>query len=211
MSHGSTPARPGGAILTQRKPKLAAGEANEALVFLRSMLDNPLRVGAVAPSSGALARLIASLVSLRSGEAILELGAGTGSVTTALLEVGVPRDRLYVIELDPRLHGFLQKRFPGVTVLRGNAADARELLPPHRAGKISTVVSSLPLRPMKFATQAAIVGAVFDVLAPGGAMLQYTYPPGKPLPAARLGLKVECAGRIWWNLPPASVWRISRD
>lgn len=179
-------------------------------MFLRSLLGNPLRVGAVAPSSGALARLIASQVSLRSGEAILELGAGTGSVTTALLEIGVPRDRLYVIELDQRLHAYLQKRFPGVTVLRGNAADARELVPPHRIGRISTVVSSLPLRPMKFATQQTIIDAVFDVLVPGGAMLQYTYPPGRPLPAARLGLTIECAGRIFWNLPPASVWRITR-
>jgi phosphatidylethanolamine/phosphatidyl-N-methylethanolamine N-methyltransferase len=197
-------------ILKQRKPRLITGDASEALVFLRSMLDNPLRVGAVAPSSGALARLIASLVTLRSGEAILELGAGTGSVTTALLEIGVPRDRLTVIELDPRLHAYLQNRFPGVTVLRGNAADARELLPPHRIGRISTVVSSLPLRPMKFATQAAIVGAAFDVLAPGGAMLQYTYAPGKPMPATRLGLKLERAGGVWWNLPPAAVWRLTR-
>jgi phosphatidylethanolamine/phosphatidyl-N-methylethanolamine N-methyltransferase len=185
-------------------------DVSEALVFFRSLLDNPLRVGAVVPSSGALARLMASLVSLRSGEAILELGAGTGSVTTALLEIGVPRDRLYVIELDARLHGYLQKRFPGVTVLRGDATDARELLPPHRVGQISTVVSSLPLRPMKFATQRALVDAVFDVLTPGGAMLQYTYPPGKPLPADRLGLDVTCVGRIWLNLPPASVWRITR-
>jgi phosphatidylethanolamine/phosphatidyl-N-methylethanolamine N-methyltransferase len=174
------------------------------------MLDNPLRVGAVAPSSGALARLMASLVRRGPDEAIVELGAGTGSVTRALLESGVPRDRLYVIELDPRLHHFLQSRFPGITVLRGNAADARDLLPAHRIGRISTVVSSLPLRPMSFATQAAIVGAVFDVMSPGGMLLQYSYPPGKPLPAARLGLTIECAGRIWCNLPPAAVWRITR-
>ena len=179
-------------------------------MFLRSLIDNPLRVGAVVPSSGALARLMASLVSLRFGEAILELGAGTGSVTTALLEIGVPRDRLIVIELDARLHRYLQNRFPGVTVLRGDATAVRELLPPQWIGRISTVVSSLPLRPMKFATQRAIVDAVFGAMTPGGAMLQYTYPPGKPLPADRLGLDVTCAGRIWWNLPPASVWRITR-
>ncbi len=174
------------------------------------MLDHPFRVGAVAPSSDALARLMASLVSLRSGEAILELGAGTGSVTRALLDIGVPRDRLYVIELDTRLHHYLQNRFPGVTVLRGNATDARELLPPHRVGRISTVVSSLPLRPMSVATQAAIVAAAFDVLTPEGTMLQYTYAPGKPLPAARLGVRAECAGKVWWNLPPAAVWRVTR-
>ncbi len=162
------------------------------------------------PSSGALARLMAGLVTLRSGEAILELGAGTGSVTRALLEIGVPRDRLYVIELDTRLHRYLQNRFPGVTVLRGNATEARELLPMHRAGRISTVVSSLPLRPMSFATQAAIVAAAFDVLAPGGAMLQYTYAPGKPVPADRLGLIAERAGTAWWNLPPAAVWRLTK-
>lgn len=154
---------------------------------------------------------MASLVRLRSGEAILEIGAGTGSVTAGLLEAGVPRDRLYVIELDARLHRYLQNRFPGVTVLRGDAADAAELLPPHRVGQISTVVSSLPMRPMARDVQAAIIRACFDVMAPDGFFLQYTYPPGSPLSRERLGLSGECAGRIWWNLPPASVWRYRRD
>lgn len=174
------------------------------------MLDNPLRIGALVPSSSGLARLMASQVKLGSGQAILEIGAGTGAVTAALLEIGVPRDQLYVIELDGRLHRYLQERFPGVTVLQGDAARAPELLPSHRVGRISTVVSSLPMRPMSFDTQAAITRAALAVLAPGGALLQYTYPPGSPLPGDRLGLTGRCVGRVWWNLPPAAVWRFTR-
>ena len=52
--------------------------------FLRSWVGNPLRVGAIAPSGVSLAQLITSEISEESGP-VLELGAGTGVFTRALL------------------------------------------------------------------------------------------------------------------------------
>ncbi len=189
---------------------MAPSPPNEVLVFLRSMMRNPAQIGAVLPSSTALAKLMCRSVTFRTGEAIVEVGAGTGAVTRALLDLGVPRDRLFVIELNPGMHKYLQNRFPGVTVLLGDAAAAPELLPSQWRGKVSTVVSSLPLRPMAFATQRAIVEAALAVMAPDGVLVQYTYPAGCPLPAARLGLVGERVGRIFLNVPPAAVWRFRR-
>lgn len=180
------------------------------LLFLRQMARNPRQIGAIAPSSSALARLMSRHVRLDPDGIIVEIGAGTGVVTRVLLEAGVPRERLVSVELDSRLHSFLQKRFPGLSILQGDAAELATMLPPHLVGKVSTIVSSLPLKAMPWPVQERIVNGLLAVLRPGGAIVQYTYAPTCPLPAERLGLDAERVGRIWLNLPPASVWRFTR-
>ncbi|MBV9444093.1 MAG: hypothetical protein JO217_15525, partial [Acidobacteriaceae bacterium] len=47
---------------------------------------------------------------------VLEIGAGTGSITRALLRRGLRPERLFVIERDPTLAAFLEQKFPGVQV-----------------------------------------------------------------------------------------------
>ena len=179
-------------------------------VFLRAMMANPKRVGAVLPSGAPLARLMASHVRLDEPGPIVEIGAGTGVVTSALLEAGVAPDRLFVLELDSSLHHFLRENFPGTTVLCGDAAQMHRLLPETVVGQVATIVSSLPLRAMDRATQRGIVDSAFRVLKPGGSLIQYTYPPFSPLPHRVFGLAAERLGRIWLNVPPAAVWRFTK-
>jgi len=62
-------------------------------MFFRRWLANPLQMGSVIPSSPALCRRIAGQVRRDPDEAVLELGAGTGVVSRALLASGVPPDR----------------------------------------------------------------------------------------------------------------------
>lgn len=189
---------------------MMASKANEILTFARCALSNPRQIGAILPCSPRLGQLMSRYAHLTHDSAIVEIGAGTGVITQSLLEAGVPRDQLYVVELDMRLAQFLEKRFPGTSVINGNATDIAQLLPAHLVGKISTVISSLPVRLFAFDLQQAIVQAAFTVLAPEGAFVQYTYPAGPPLPAARLKLRQEKLGRIWINMPPAAVWRYTR-
>jgi len=179
-------------------------------VFLRAMMANPKRVGAVLPSGAPLARVMASYVRLDEPGPVVEIGAGTGVVTAALIDAGVAPERLYVLELDSRLHRFLRNSFPGATVLRGDAGRLQHLMPPELIGKVATIVSSLPLRAMDRPTQRRIMEAAFQVLKPGGSFIQYTYPPLSPLPHRALGLKAERLGRIWLNVPPAAVWRFTK-
>jgi len=53
--------------------------------FLRSWIEKPLHVGAVMPSGRVLARTMAQYVDRDSSEPVVELGPGTGAITSALI------------------------------------------------------------------------------------------------------------------------------
>jgi len=187
-----------------------ASSAEEGLLFLRRWLAHPLKVGAVLPSSPALARLVARQVPLRADQAVVEVGAGTGSVTKGLLEAGVPPDRLFVVEIDADLCAFLRKQVPQAQVINGDASRLSELLPSKWLGKISTVISGIPMVTLPLDVQQRFVDAWFGVMAPEGRMLQYTYSLISPLPESKLGLKGRRKGIAMLNVPPAWVWSYER-
>lgn len=56
-------------------------------VFVRGWLRDLFRVASVAPSSRWLAKLMAG--DIESGACVVELGAGTGTLTTAILDRGI--------------------------------------------------------------------------------------------------------------------------
>ncbi|MGI8962152.1 MAG: class I SAM-dependent methyltransferase [Bryobacteraceae bacterium] len=141
---------------------------------------------------------------------VLELGAGTGSITGALLKQGVQPERLFLIERDPLLVAYLRDRFPGVRVSCGDAVHASRILSNESVGQVTTVVSSLPIRNLNPRDQIATVRAILKALAPGGQLIQFTYASTCPIPIKRLGLDAERVGRVWLNLPPAAVWRFTR-
>jgi len=61
--------------------------------------------------------------------------------------------------------------------------------------------------------KAAILTAAFSKLRDGGAFYQFTYGMQCPVSKAQLdelGLKANCIGRVLLNIPPASVYRITR-
>ncbi|MBI3707785.1 MAG: methyltransferase domain-containing protein [Proteobacteria bacterium] len=180
--------------------------AAEGLLFLRRWFANPLKVGAVLPSSPRLAKLVARQVRLGPDEAVVELGAGTGAVTKALLKAGIPANRLFVIEIDAAMCGFLRKQLPQVQVIQGDASRLPELIPAEWHSKIPVVISGIPMVTLPMEVQRRLYGACFDVLAPGGRVLQYTYSLVSPIPERRLGLKGRRKGVTLLNVPPAWVW-----
>jgi phosphatidylethanolamine/phosphatidyl-N-methylethanolamine N-methyltransferase len=176
-------------------------------LFARSLLLNPRAMGALAPSSPKLSQLMASLVD-PANASVLEIGAGTGAVTRALLARNVHPERLIIIERDPSLAAFLRHEFPGVRVRCGEAVHLRRILSDESVGCVDTVVSSLPLRSLPRVDRIRNVRAMINALAHDGQLIQYTY-FGCPIPSSRLGLEAERLGRVWLNLPPASVWRFT--
>lgn len=177
--------------------------------FMMSMLRSPLAVGAVAPSSPQLSRLVASQVHWGSS-GVLEVGAGTGSITGALLRRGLPPNRLLVIERDPALVAYLRKRFPQVRACCGDAEHARAILFNEGIAEVKTVVSSLPIRNLTRRGRIAILRGMMSALAADGQLIQFSYAAECPFPTARLGLHAERVGRVWANIPPAVVWKFTR-
>jgi len=178
----------------------------DSQMFFRAWLRNPLRVGAVAPSSRDLAEAMARLVPMPLQGPVIELGGGTGPITTALLDAGVPPDQLYVIERDPMLHRRLAARFPAAHVLRGDAAHLTSLLHPLGVREAAAVVSGLPLLSMKRAVQRAIVQEAFAFLPHGAPFIQFTYGLFSPVPRRAFGVTGRPEAVVLGNLPPARVW-----
>jgi phosphatidylethanolamine/phosphatidyl-N-methylethanolamine N-methyltransferase len=150
--------------------------------FLKSVYRDPTRAGAVAPSSSALSKRMASLVR-HDASHVLEIGAGTGAFTHALLKRGIPPGSVWAVEIDPSLASFLEQQFPAVHVLCGKAVDLAALLPTSVQGRIDTVVSGLPMRNLSRQERRKTVASALQVLQPGGEFLQFTYgfaAPSKP-------------------------------
>ena len=182
---------------------------SETLRFFGRWVRDPFLIGAVAPSSIGLSRGMAKPIDLEAPGVVIELGGGTGKMTKAMLDHGVPPDRLYVIEKDPDLHRLLTSRFPDVTIVNSDAAQVADVAASHGLDTVKAVVSGLPLIGMPFPVRQAIVGQVFQVLAPRGIFVQFTYMLKSPVNEqlmAEFGLVGRWVERIWRNMPPARVW-----
>ena len=183
--------------------------SNTAL-FFRRWLANPLQMGSVVPSSPSLCRRIAALVRRAPDEAVLELGAGTGVVSRALLQAGVPPERLLVVEIVPEMAEHLRRSLPGANVVCGDAFDLVAALPQQWRGRIGTAICGIPLVLLPIEEQRRFIASV-DAVAPGRGFLLYTYCITSPLPHRKLALAARREAWTPWNLPPASVWRYWHD
>jgi phosphatidylethanolamine/phosphatidyl-N-methylethanolamine N-methyltransferase len=186
------------------------GNSGHFGTWLRAWAKDPLKLGAIAPSSAELARAMARLVPLDRQGPVIELGGGTGVVTAALLAAGIAEEALVVVERDPTLHRLLARRFPSVHLLAGDATDLARLIQPLGLGPARAVVSSLPLLTMSRETQRRIVEAALAAMAPGAPLVQFTYGLFSPIDRRALGLEGEVASLVLANLPPARVWRYRR-
>jgi phosphatidylethanolamine/phosphatidyl-N-methylethanolamine N-methyltransferase len=176
--------------------------------FISAWIRNPRQVGALFPSSDSLSQAMAAQVSSMNGLTI-ELGAGTGAVTSALLDRGINPDRLVVVEKDLILAEKLTSQFPSLDILAGDASRLQQLLKQHELGLAESVVSSLPLLNMRTHTRIRVLSAIFSSLNQEGKLIQYTYSPAPPIPK-QLARSMQVYGyridRILWNFPPAHVW-----
>ncbi len=183
----------------------------DMLSFFRAWRSDPSHIGAIAPSGEALTRLMTRDITAASGP-VIELGPGTGAFTRALVTAGVKPEDLTLVEYDHGFAALLARRFPGIRVLR---MDATRLARSHlyEPASVGAVVSGLPLLNLPRGQIYAILAAAFGYLRPDAAFYQFTYGPLCPVPSAvleRLGLQATFVGRAFLNVPPATVYRITR-
>jgi len=174
--------------------------------FLRSWIEKPLHVGAVMPSGRVLARTMAQYVDRDSSEPVVELGPGTGAITSALIERGVDQKRLVLVEYNPSFCALLRDRYPHAKVVQGDAYALRDSLWNILNAPASAVVSGLPLVTKPMLTRLKLIRDAFVALAPGAPFVQFTYSVAPPIPRSLPGVSTEASERIWMNLPPARVW-----
>jgi phosphatidylethanolamine/phosphatidyl-N-methylethanolamine N-methyltransferase len=182
-----------------------------AFSFFLAWLADPRRVGAIIPSSAALANAITADLTPASAP-VIELGPGTGVFTRSIIARGVPEHRLALIEHAADFVDKLRRDFPQALVHRMDATHLRhlELFDGERAG---AVVSGIPLLLMPPNSVIALMEGVFERLRPGGALYQFTYGRDAPIQRAilaRLDLTATRIGGTLANFPPAAVYCIRR-
>lgn len=191
------------------------GKVGERLRFFGALLRNPARVGAVVPSSPALAREMARACDLQRAHTVVELGAGTGSLTREILRQIGPDTLFIALEIDERIAADLRKKFPGVVVYQESAAHLPACLARHGRTHADCILSGLPFASLPTTTADSILQAIFASLKPGGAFVMFTYLHSRLLPGmwrfrehvTRQFRDVTTSGVVWNNVPPAVVVR----
>ncbi len=101
-------------------------------LFVARWLANPLQMGSVMPSSPALCCRVARQVRRGPDEWVLELGAGTGVVSRALLDGGLPPERVTVLEIVPDMADHLRAMVLLPLVEQSRFIDATAAVAPGR-------------------------------------------------------------------------------
>jgi phosphatidylethanolamine/phosphatidyl-N-methylethanolamine N-methyltransferase len=184
---------------------MAVNTVAEHLSFLRGLILRPKNVGAITPSSPALAKAIAGQVDPARDGPVLELGPGTGVVTQALIERGIAQERLIAIEYDPEFAALVAKRFPRARVVQGDAFQFSQLLDGTVDQPYGAIISGLPLLNFPMETRRRLIESALERLQPGAPYIQFSYGTSPSIPPTNR-YTVQRAATIWMNLPPARVW-----
>jgi phosphatidylethanolamine/phosphatidyl-N-methylethanolamine N-methyltransferase len=201
-------------------------------IFLKQFLEQFHTTGAVMPSGKPLAAALCRFVgSSPSPQRILEVGPGTGAVTTTLVERMRDEDHLCLIEINQTFVTHLKTAFAErpplrakahrVDVVHGRLEDLTD------DGRYDLIVSGLPLNNFSVAAVEQILDGFGRLLKPGGVLSFFEYIAMRSMKSlvsskderARLNaitglLHRTLDGReiqrdwVWPNVPPAWVHHV---
>jgi phosphatidylethanolamine/phosphatidyl-N-methylethanolamine N-methyltransferase len=192
----------------------------EHLLLFGRFLRSPRAVGAVAPSSRALAcEMVHDLDPVESG-CVVELGPGTGVFTRQIVARLSPQAHYLVVEIDEAFVARIRATWPQVDCVRESAEDLERLVRERHLPPVEHIISGLPFASLPGAVTTRILDAIQRTLAPGGTFTTFQYVHAYVMPAAvhfrrdltaRLGSAPE-RRLVMSNVPPAYVltWRASR-
>ncbi len=172
--------------------------------FLRALIARPKNIGAIMPSSPALAEAIAREIDPNAGP-VLEVGPGTGVITEAILARGVTQERLTLLEYDADLAQHLAARFAKARVFQGDAFDLAATLGPPNGSPFAAIVSGVPLLNHSISRRQAFMEGLVNRLMPGAPLVQFSYGAQAPVPPPQ-GYSVTRTASVLANIPPAKVW-----
>jgi phospholipid N-methyltransferase len=182
----------------------------EVFCHLSEYARHPLTMGSVAPSSRRLAEAMTSIVpSVVPGQAIVELGAGTGAITHGIRRAW-PENPILAIEKSPRLASRLRTRFPDIEVLQGCVSDILDALSANGA-RIGVVMSGLPMLSFEELFRDRILTAIHHALSPSAFFVQFTYSERAWRGFAPRRFHLVARRRVLRNFPPATILCFQRS
>ncbi len=152
----------------------------EVFDFLAEFGRNRREVGSMIPSSRFLGdELSRSLKSHQGPKSVLEVGPGTGAVTSRILRWLKPGDRLVLVEASPRFCEILKKRLDTVWASRveGVQIEVRRVYIEQVEGlhEFDFIISGLPLNNFDEGTVRSILASFQRLLKPTGKLSWFEY------------------------------------
>jgi len=149
-------------------------------LFFRQFVSDFSHMGAILPSSRALARSVVAYLAQKQGPVrVLEAGAGTGAFTRDIVSLLKAGDSFDIVEINPKLIAYLQQRFeqeagfqpkPGVEINFIND-DIRNIEPK----TYHYIIFSLPLTNFPPSLVQEILDFMIECLEPGGVFSYVKY------------------------------------
>lgn len=149
-------------------------EMTDRVVFVQQFLKHPQQVASIIPSSRFLERRIIEFAALHSARTVVELGAGTGGTTRAIIGALAPGATLLGIEINRRFCGLL-RRIPDTRLIvhRGSAQELPDILTRYGLPAPEAVISGIPFSTMGRDAGSRILEAIAAALVPGGRFVAY--------------------------------------
>lgn len=117
-------------------------QTSEQIGFAFAFLTNPKQVGAIAPSSKYLGQeSIRFMDTTEKPLRVLEVGAGTGTITEVIVKKLRPIDQLDIIELEPNFCKILEEKFGTLENIHIHCVSILDWKPAYR---YDLIVSALP-------------------------------------------------------------------
>jgi phospholipid N-methyltransferase len=194
---------------SKRKPARAPSPWS---LFVRQFVKHPAMVASIVPSSGRLISRMLAPVDWENTRVFVEYGPGVGTFCQDVLDRLGPDATYIAIDPNEEFVAHLKRSYrdPRFVVVRGSAADVRQILAARGFDSADYILSGLPFTTLPPGLGDTIARETAAVLRPGGAFLVYQFRPKvrtffEPhLP--RIDHAIE-----WWNVPPAQLWWAWKD
>lgn len=190
--------------MKQKSKQIAKGLADD-LRFIKGWIREPKTVGSIKPTGRNAAKLMVSQIP-QSDLPILELGPGTGVITSMMLEMGIDPKRITSIEFDAGFCEHLRKEYPSVNFIKGDAFNLDETLKDYKGTKFCAVLSGIPLLNFKKDEREKLISGALEWVEGDGPFVQLCYGPNPPVPEKKNIFTARPTKWVLANIPPARFW-----
>jgi phospholipid N-methyltransferase len=185
----------------------------EHLLLFSRFLRNPRTVGALSPSSRALAYDIVNSLDLSGSARVVELGPGTGALTGAIVERIGPEGRFFAVDIEPAFVRQIRLRWPDIECVCASAEHLESLLRARDLLPVDHIISGLPFASLPPPMTSRILDGIAKSLRAGGTFTTFQYVHAYGLPAAisfrrKMNAKMRTSpsrSLVIRNVPPAWV------
>jgi phospholipid N-methyltransferase len=157
----------------------------EHILMASRFLRSPSTVGAVSASSRAMARKMVERLPNDRPVTVVELGPGTGSFTSAIVERVASGSRILAIDLEQTFIDRVRRRWPSVDCVCASAEHLERLVAERHLAPVDHIISGLPFASLPVDVTRKILDGIEHTLRPGGTFTTFQYLHGYGLGPGR--------------------------